>query len=248
MNDPLEAGHPSMPPLADGDRVPVRVPGGFTMVPNLLLDFILPSLSPTERAVLLYLWRHTAGFHRTARVVPLEQICSGLRSRERALDLGTRLSRSTTIRALRVLVARGYVTRVDRAGAAPSFSVHADRVLAGTEPECSAPRVLRELVEVRDFQAQVDGTAHAIPLTGIGAREPSAAIAQLVTEQSRPAPAAFGGPPLPDSRVALLRAPVSPGHPTPATLTCPPLSHPHGRDAMVAGAPMSTGHPTPVRV
>ncbi len=116
------------PDRALADVAAGRVPGGFTMVPNVLLDSILPDLSGAECRVLLYLWRHTAGFHRTSQVIPLQQVCTGAYEHDR--DRGTGLARSTARMALDALVERGYVTRVRRGRGKGQYTVQMDSMLA----------------------------------------------------------------------------------------------------------------------
>ncbi|HWE61562.1 MAG TPA: hypothetical protein VHB98_07610, partial [Chloroflexota bacterium] len=94
---PISAAPPNAGPLPAAGRHS----GGYTAVPNILLDYILPSLGLAERAVLLYLWRRLAGFHRESDVIALAQICRGITSAEGdELDWGTGLSRSNVQAAL----------------------------------------------------------------------------------------------------------------------------------------------------
>lgn len=88
-----------------------------TRVPNQLLDLVLPRLSPSEQACLLYILRRTYGFASPADKgerkqwdrIALSQFVSGNESGGFVLDLGTGLNNTTVIRALGQLEKRGLV-------------------------------------------------------------------------------------------------------------------------------------------
>lgn len=80
------------------------------MVPNDLLDDLLPSLSGAELKVLLYIVRRTLGFHRNAATISIAQIRTGLHRRDGTpLDRGTGLGRTAVTDALRSLQERGMI-------------------------------------------------------------------------------------------------------------------------------------------
>ena len=55
---------PAPPSPQPAAQSPPSSAQGYTEVPNLLLDFILPTLGLAERAVLLYICRRLLGFHK----------------------------------------------------------------------------------------------------------------------------------------------------------------------------------------
>jgi hypothetical protein len=98
--------------MPDSEQPPFRgfYPPEYTMVPNDLLDDLLPSLSGAELKVLLYIVRRTLGFHRNAATISIAQIRTGLRRRDgTALDRGTGLGRTAVTDALRSLQERGMI-------------------------------------------------------------------------------------------------------------------------------------------
>jgi len=86
-----------------------------TIVPDIVLDWIMPDLSNAEMRVLLYVIRRTMGFKKDADAISIDQICNGLVTKEvrnadgtvikesQRLDRGTGLSRSTALDATRSL-------------------------------------------------------------------------------------------------------------------------------------------------
>jgi len=86
-----------------------------TIVPDIVLDWILPDLSNAEVRVLLYIIRRTLGFKKDDDAISIDQICNGLVTNEirddegtvvkpaQRLDRGTGLGRSTALNATRAL-------------------------------------------------------------------------------------------------------------------------------------------------
>jgi hypothetical protein len=108
---------------------------GHTEVPNVLLDYIMPTLGLAERAVLLYLVRRLTGFHKESDAIALGQISHGITTRDGdELDWGTGISRSNVQSALATLVRRGYVEEEERPGKPSRYRVHVDRVLGDRQP------------------------------------------------------------------------------------------------------------------
>lgn len=87
----------------------------YTPVPDVLFDEQLPELSGAELKVLLYVMRRTFGFKKNADDISLNQICSGITTREGAvLDRGTGLSKSTVQVAIKGLVERRIMVATKR--------------------------------------------------------------------------------------------------------------------------------------
>ena len=75
-----------------------------TQVPDLLFDHIMQDLDEKELKVLLYIIRRTFGFKKQADNISLNQLVSGITTRDgRVLDRGTGLSKATVARALQSL-------------------------------------------------------------------------------------------------------------------------------------------------
>lgn len=145
----------------------------FTPIPNQLLDWVLPRLTPAEGACLLYIARRTAGFVDPANPgrrkrfdrIALSQFIGGVHSGQDPLDLGTGLSRRATIKALRSLQQSGLVEvlyqcpddpRTDRERSGCGWSgrqatVDA-RTGAGSCPRCK--RTLSRLFALREMSSQ----------------------------------------------------------------------------------------------
>jgi hypothetical protein len=82
----------------------------FTKIPNYILDWLMPELSPAELKVLLYVLRRTLGFHKASDKISLDQFCEGVRKKNGdILDLGTGLSREGVIQATQRLEERGFL-------------------------------------------------------------------------------------------------------------------------------------------
>src|SRR5207249_2073679 len=77
----------------------------YTQVPDQLFDELLPLLSGAELKVLLYIIRRTFGFKKDYDEISLNQICTGIQTRDgRVLDNGTGLSQSTVLVAVKGLL------------------------------------------------------------------------------------------------------------------------------------------------
>jgi hypothetical protein len=120
----------SIPTQHFGQHSAWRAFGGYTIVPNQLLDEVLPALPVNERVVLLYLWRQIAGFHRQSRALSLTVIARGTSGAERTPNAGAGLSLSSTIRAIEGLLQRGYITRTRTARSTYCYTLCLDRLLA----------------------------------------------------------------------------------------------------------------------
>ncbi len=105
-------------PRGSAQRAPERAPFFFegiespngTIFPDVLLDLVMPFLSPTEWKVCSYIVRRTFGWKKASDRISLEQICHGIVRRDGSrLDYGTQLDRKTAIKALRGLEAKGVI-------------------------------------------------------------------------------------------------------------------------------------------
>jgi phage replication O-like protein O len=82
----------------------------FTIVPDELFDQLLAKLSGAELKVLLYIVRRTFGFKKDSDEISLNQICTGIQTRDgRTLDQGTGLSQSTVLTAIKGLLEKNII-------------------------------------------------------------------------------------------------------------------------------------------
>lgn len=109
----------------------------WTHVPDILITFWLPQLSGSELKVVLYVVRHTFGYHREAAPIPFEQFLAGRFARDgRRLDWGAGVSKRQLRDSLSGLVECGILTRRRHRDArggdtASSYALH----IAGSEIE-----------------------------------------------------------------------------------------------------------------
>ncbi|GAC1401610.1 MAG: hypothetical protein NVSMB65_19060 [Chloroflexota bacterium] len=74
------------------------------MTPDAIFDWVAPLLSEGELGVLLSIVGRTCGFAKSREAISIEQLCHGLaREDGTRRDLGTGMSRSAVMRALRAL-------------------------------------------------------------------------------------------------------------------------------------------------
>jgi len=90
---------------------------GFTPIPNVLLDWIVPVLTEGESRVLSYICRRTFGFGKQWDKISLSQLCDGVTSRSGVqLDLGTGMSRQGVLNAIAGLQDKGLLIVVPGGG------------------------------------------------------------------------------------------------------------------------------------
>lgn len=79
-----------------------------TQIPDHFLDFVMQDLTESELKVALYILRRTFGFQKDGDRISLSQLVDGITRRDgRRLDRGTGLSRSSVVRGIKGLEARG---------------------------------------------------------------------------------------------------------------------------------------------
>lgn len=79
-----------------------------TQMPNHFLDFIMQDLTESELKVALYILRRTYGFQKEGDRIALSQLVDGITKRDGTpLDRGTGLARSSVVRGVKGLEARG---------------------------------------------------------------------------------------------------------------------------------------------
>lgn len=101
--------------MATPPKRPFRPP--HTQLPNVLLDYVMPRISPTEFAVLMYIVRHTVGFvdpdnperRKEMDVISLKQFEFGVWSGTIIQDLGVGMSKMTIRNALENLEKVGLI-------------------------------------------------------------------------------------------------------------------------------------------
>src|SRR5215217_7316225 len=95
------------------------LPSNTTPVPDEFFDVLAPLLGEAELRVLLYIFRRTFGFKKTADNISLKQLVDGITTRDgRRLDHGAGVAKSAAVRAVRGLLEKGViVTRRNRSAA-----------------------------------------------------------------------------------------------------------------------------------
>ena len=107
----------------------------YTQVPDILFDEQLPDLSGAELKVLLYIMRRTFGFKKEADNISLNQIATGIVTREgTVLDRGTGLSKSTVQVALKGLIEKRIVLATKRASVERGNEATTYQLNAGGSP------------------------------------------------------------------------------------------------------------------
>ena len=82
-----------------------------TIFPDVLLDKVMPFLTPAEWKACSYIIRRTFGWKKEEDDISLDQICNGIVKRDGTrLDFGTQMDKKTVIRALKGLEAKGVIT------------------------------------------------------------------------------------------------------------------------------------------
>jgi len=82
----------------------------FTATPNWLFDEVGPDLSAAPLKTLLYITRHTCGYHKIADAISLDQFHKGIKTKGHQLDKGCGIkSRTAIVKALAELTERGII-------------------------------------------------------------------------------------------------------------------------------------------
>ncbi len=86
----------------------------FTATPNWLFDEVGPDLSAAPLKTLLYITRHTCGYHKMADAISLDQFHKGIRTNDgRQLDRGCGIKNRTAIlKGLAELTERGIIGQI----------------------------------------------------------------------------------------------------------------------------------------
>lgn len=86
-----------------------------TQVPDQLFDRLLPNLNGGELKVLLYIIRRTFGFKKNNDNISIAQISRGITTKKgNVLDLGTGLSKSSVVRAVKGLLEKNVIIAIKR--------------------------------------------------------------------------------------------------------------------------------------
>ncbi len=81
-----------------------------TIVPDAFFDEVAPLLPEGELRVLLYIIRRTFGFKKASDDISLKQLVEGIRTQDgRVLDSGAGVAKSSAVRAVKGLIAKGIV-------------------------------------------------------------------------------------------------------------------------------------------
>ena len=95
---------------------------GYTQVPDVLFDCLMPDLTGAELKVLLYIIRRTLGFKKNADNIALSQMLTGITRHDGVqLDRGTGLSKKTLLAAIASLEERGCIVTERRQSAEKGF-------------------------------------------------------------------------------------------------------------------------------
>ena len=82
----------------------------YTQVPDDVFDVLMPQLTEAELRVLLYVIRRTFGFKKASDDISLKQLVEGIRTQDgRVLDSGAGVAKSSAVRAVKGLIAKGIV-------------------------------------------------------------------------------------------------------------------------------------------
>lgn len=83
----------------------------YTRTPNEIFELI-PELKEGELKCLLYIVRHTLGYHEPTKVITFDEFINGRKRKDGTrIDEGTGLSKQTVIKSLATLYERGFVYR-----------------------------------------------------------------------------------------------------------------------------------------
>ena len=133
----------------------------YTQVPDELLDYLMPLLSEAELKVLLYVVRRTFGFRKRADAISVNQMASGITTRDgRVLDGGTGLSKTSVRKAVQSLVEAGVLTVEKRQSEDGEYETNiytlamasgVGQILTHPDPE-SDPRVGQDLTPQQRVQ------------------------------------------------------------------------------------------------
>jgi hypothetical protein len=87
------------------------IDGNFTQVPNQVFE-LMPTLSGSELKCLLYIVRHTLGFHEQVKTITIDEFEHGRKKKNGTrFDYGVGMGRETIINALKTLAERAIITR-----------------------------------------------------------------------------------------------------------------------------------------
>ena len=93
-----------------------------TIFPDVLLDKVMPFLTPAEWKVCSYIVRRTFGWKKEEDDISLDQICNGIVKRDGTrLDFGTQMDKKTVIRALKGLEVKGVLATRKNYSSRPGF-------------------------------------------------------------------------------------------------------------------------------
>ena len=111
-DDDFSAGPYNLETPPDWAAFPGLYPPLYTQTPDVFFDWVAPFLPEIELRVLLYLIRRTLGFKKQGDQITVEQIGSGIVTRDGSrLDWGARLGERSVQRALAGLEAKGLIER-----------------------------------------------------------------------------------------------------------------------------------------
>lgn len=115
----------------------------YTQVPDEAFDVLMARLTPAEFKVMMYIIRRTFGFKKDADAISLQQLVSGIRTRDgRVLDSGTGLSKSGVVKAIRGLLRKNVIKVVRRQRGPHTYdpTLYALNVIYETPPDPDTPR------------------------------------------------------------------------------------------------------------
>ena len=98
---------------------------GFTQLDNSLIDYVMPSVNPSDWVIICFVVRKTRGWHKDSDALSLTQ-----------MEAGTGLSRPTVVSSLKRLTEQGHLSRVDGVGTISNrYGLNPDFVISTDEGE-----------------------------------------------------------------------------------------------------------------
>ena len=111
---------------------------GFTQLDNSLIDYVMPSVNPSDWVIICFVVRKTRGWHKDSDALSLTQ-----------MEAGTGLSRPTVVSSLKRLTEQGHLSRVDGIGTISNrYGLNPDFVISTDEGEGLKKLTSKEILPV----------------------------------------------------------------------------------------------------
>lgn len=218
----------------------------YTQVPDDVFDVLLPILSEAELKVLLYIIRRTFGFKKAADNIALSQLVYGITTRDgHQIDHGAGVSKSSAIRGIKGLLAKGIIVAGKNRSAArgDEATTYAIRLRStpgsGNPPQPSVPPpVLQKDTRTPPTVAQFDTGGSTIVIQARVARSnPQQTVVQQTETDDSNRPPAQKSPP---RRTPPAQPTLTPGAASPAESG--PLTFRAAADGLPPEAPVAPSY------